>query len=68
MQTLLEYSKVYVLEKRLHARQAALFTEAANRAALAFLRQPREKPLLDLLLLPRILGIGLQKEELAKTL
>ena len=68
VQTLLAYSKVYIPEKRLHARQAALFTEAANRAALAFLRQPREKQLLDFLLLPRVLGIGLQKEELAKTL
>ncbi|PVH67462.1 hypothetical protein DL98DRAFT_642167, partial [Cadophora sp. DSE1049] len=68
VQTLLAYSAVHVPEKRLHARQAVLFTEAANRAALAFLRQPREKQLLDFLLLPRVLGIGLHKEEVAKTL
>lgn len=40
-------------------RLAIQFTKAANRAAEAFLYQPREKPLLDFLLLPRVLGIGL---------
>jgi len=65
---LLAYSKVHVPEKRLHARQAGLFTEAADRAALEFLRRPTEKALLDFLLLPRVLGIGLQKGELVKTL
>ena len=68
MQSLLQYSTIHVPETRLHARQATLFTEAANRAALAFLRQPREKQLLAFLLLPRVLGLGFQKEEVAKTL
>ncbi|XMA08904.1 hypothetical protein WAI453_001695 [Rhynchosporium graminicola] len=68
VQTLLAYSVIQVPEKRLHARQAILFTEAAQRAATAFLKQPREKQLLDFLLLPRVLGVGLQKNDVAKTL
>jgi hypothetical protein len=68
VQTLLAYSAVNVPERRLHARQAALFTAAADRAATAFLKQPKEKQLLDFLLLPRVLGIGLQQEDVPKTL
>jgi len=68
IQTLIAYAKVPVPEKRLHPRQAALFTTAAERAAEAFLSQPRERTLLNLLLLPRVLGIGLQQQDLAKTL
>ena len=68
VQALLAYSKVPIPEKRLHARQAALFTAAADRAADAFLRHPREKALLNLLLLPRVLGMGLEKGQLAATL
>jgi hypothetical protein len=68
IQTLLAYSKIQVPEKQLHSRQANLFTEAAERCAEAFIRQPGEKALLQLLLLPRVLGIGLQNNKLASTL
>jgi len=68
VQTLLAYSKIQVPEKQLHSRQANLFTEAAERCAEAFIRQPGERALLRLLLLPRVLGIGLQHNKLASTL
>ncbi|MCW7072258.1 MAG: reverse transcriptase domain-containing protein [Methanophagales archaeon] len=55
-------------EKRLHARQATLFAATANRVAEAFLKTPREKQLLHFLLLPRVLGLGLEKGQLAATL
>jgi hypothetical protein len=67
-QALLAYAKVPVPEKRLHARQATLYVAAAERTAEAFLRNPREKTLLHLLLLPRVLGIGLQRGQLATIL
>jgi len=68
VQTLLAYSKVHIPEKQLHSRQANLFTEAAERCAEAFIRQPGEKALLNFLLLPKVLGIGLQENKLASTL
>lgn len=68
IRTLIAFSKVQVPEKRLHARQATLFLEAANRAADAFLRRPKEKELLRLLLLPRVLGLGISEGKLAATL
>jgi hypothetical protein len=68
VQTLIVYSRIPIPEKRLHARQTTLFAVAAERAAGAFLRQPREKTLLHFLLLPRVLGLGLQKGDLAATL
>ncbi|TXB98911.1 hypothetical protein FocTR4_00012312 [Fusarium oxysporum f. sp. cubense] len=58
---LLAFSKVPIPEKRLHARQAVIFTAAAYKAAEAFLKRPTERALLHFLLLPRLLGLGLQK-------
>jgi len=68
IQALLAYAKIPVPEKRLHARQAILFAQAAERAAAAFLQTPREKQLLNFLLLPRILGLALRKGDLAATM
>ena len=68
MHLLLEYSKVKVPEKRLHARHAHLFTATANRVAKAFIAKPTDLTLLHLLLLPRILGIGLREGALGQTL
>ncbi|KAH6658769.1 hypothetical protein F5X68DRAFT_178868, partial [Plectosphaerella plurivora] len=68
VQTLLAYSAVQIPEKRLHYRQATLFVEAAKRTAEAFIRNPREKTLLPLLLLPRVLGHALDQGQLAPTL
>jgi hypothetical protein len=58
---LIAFSKVPISEKKLHARQAVIFTSAAYRAAEGFLKRPTEKNLLNFLLLPRLLGLGLQK-------
>lgn len=68
LQALIDFSKMPIPEKRLHARQATLFATTANRVAEAFLRNPREKQLLHFLLLPRVLGLGLEKGQLAATL
>ncbi|POR31765.1 Uncharacterized protein TPAR_08022, partial [Tolypocladium paradoxum] len=65
---LLAFSRVPVPEKRIHPRQAALFTSAANEAAKAFISKPKESTLLRFLLLPRVLGLGLAKGNLAATL
>ncbi|KAH7201322.1 hypothetical protein DER44DRAFT_869923 [Fusarium oxysporum] len=64
---LLAFSKVPIAEKRLHTRQAVIFTAAAYKAAKAFLKKPTERALLYFLLLPRLLGLGLQKGGLALT-
>jgi hypothetical protein len=58
---LIAFSKVPIPEKKLHARQAAIFTSIAYKAAEAFLKRPTEKNLLNFLLLPRLLGLGLLK-------
>ncbi|EEU33341.1 uncharacterized protein NECHADRAFT_88874 [Fusarium vanettenii 77-13-4] len=68
MQKLLAFAKIPIPEKRLHARQAAIFTAAAHKAAAAFLKRPTEKALLHFLILPRLLGLGLQKGGLASLL
>jgi hypothetical protein len=65
---LLAYAKIPIPENRLHARQATLFIAAAERAASAFIRHPKEKTLLHFLILPRVLGLGLQNNEVAATL
>jgi hypothetical protein len=58
---LLAFLKVPIPEKRLYVRQAAIFIAIAYKAAKAFLKKPTERTLLYFLLLPRILGLGLQK-------
>lgn len=68
VQKLVAYSQVPIPEKRLHARQAAAFTSAARRIAEDFLSKPREKTLLDFLLLPRILGIAFEQGKIVPTL
>lgn len=68
MKTLLAYSPVPIPEKRLHARHIQTFTQAANRTAEAFLKQPSEKALLDFLLLPRVLGIAYKNSQIPATL
>ncbi len=68
IQQLIAFSKIPVPEKRLHARQSMHFISAAKRAAEAFLARPTEKALLHFLLLPRILGLGIQQGQLAATL
>jgi len=68
IRALIAYSKVPIPAERLHARQARLFSEAAKRAADAFLRAPTTNHLLHLLLLPRVLGIALLKGNFAPTL
>jgi hypothetical protein len=65
---LLAFSKVPIPEKKLHARHARAFTVAASKAAKAFCKRPTEKALLHFLLLPRVLGLGLQKGGLATLL
>jgi hypothetical protein len=64
MQTLLAYAKVPIPEHRLHAKQATIFAATTDRVAQDFIRHPREKTLLYLLLLPRILGLALQQGKL----
>ena len=68
VQSLIAFSKVYIPEKKLHARQANLFTTTAGRLAQAFIQNPREKTLFHFLILPRILGLGLTRGQLAQTL
>ncbi|EEU34506.1 uncharacterized protein NECHADRAFT_88345 [Fusarium vanettenii 77-13-4] len=68
MQKLLAFARIPIPEKRLHARQAAIFTATAHKAAAAFLKRPTEKALLYFLILPRLLGLGLQKGGLATLL
>ena len=68
VQSLLAYAKVTIPEQRLHAKQAQAFTKTTDRVAQAFIRNPREKTLLYLLLLPRVLGIGLNSGHLKQTL
>jgi hypothetical protein len=68
IQALIAYSRVPIPEKRLHAKQAKAFAEAASRVALAFLRRPDQKTIFHLLLLPRILGLGLSKGQLGPIL
>jgi hypothetical protein len=58
---LIAFSKVPIPEKKLHAKQAAIFTSIAYKATKAFLKRPTEKNLLYFLLLPRLLGLGLLK-------
>ncbi|PTD02561.1 hypothetical protein FCULG_00012655, partial [Fusarium culmorum] len=60
---LLTFSKVPIPEKKLYARHARAFAIAASKAAEAFCKKPTEKALLSFLLLPRVLGLGLQKGE-----
>jgi hypothetical protein len=61
IQKLLAFSKIPIPEKKLHARQAALFIVAAQKAATSFLSKPSEKALLNFLILPRTLGLGLKE-------
>ncbi|PTD02071.1 hypothetical protein FCULG_00012932, partial [Fusarium culmorum] len=65
---LLTFSKVPIPEKKLYARHARAFAIAASKAAEAFCKKPTEKALLSFLLLPRVLGLGLQKGGLAALL
>lgn len=67
-QRLLAFAKIPIPEKKLHARQGTLFQAAAAKIAQSFLQHPREKTLLHFLLLPRVLGLGLAKGNLAATL
>jgi hypothetical protein len=53
------------VEKKLQARQAAIFRIATQKAAEAFIKRPTEKNLLHFLILPRILGLGIQKGDLS---
>jgi hypothetical protein len=68
LNTLLAYSRAPIIEKQLHHRQAKLFREAAKRASIAYIERPTENNLLDFLILPRVLGLGLAKNKLAETL
>ncbi|CEJ95177.1 hypothetical protein VHEMI10674 [[Torrubiella] hemipterigena] len=68
MQTLVRYSTIYIPTKKLHPRQATAFKETAKRLANAYLNKPSEQAILDFLLLPRILGIGLQQGNLNQKL
>ncbi|KAH7183893.1 hypothetical protein BKA60DRAFT_670557 [Fusarium oxysporum] len=56
IQKLLAYAKIPIVEKKLQARQAAIFKIAAQKAAEAFIKRPTEKNLLYFLILPRILA------------
>ncbi|KAK5989589.1 Reverse transcriptase [Cladobotryum mycophilum] len=67
-QILLAFSPVHVPENRLHARHAAVFIATAKRLAEAFLAKPTEKALLHFLILPRVLGLGIQEGQLVATL
>ena len=64
VQRLLKYSNIPVPETRLHARHAATLATTANRLAEAFIQRPRTAQLLDLLLLPRLLGLGIAEGKL----
>lgn len=64
VQKLIAYLKVSIPKKRLYVRQAAIFTSTAKRIAEDFLSRPREKSLLDFLLLSYILGIALEEGKL----
>lgn len=64
VQLLLAFSNIQIPDKKLHTRQSLLFIKAAERCANAFIKTPRERQLLHLLLLPRVLGLGLQKGKL----
>jgi hypothetical protein len=68
VQSLIAFSKVYIPEKKLYARHANLFTTTAERLAQAFVQNPREKELFHFLILPRVLGLGLARGQLAQTL
>ncbi|CEJ95204.1 hypothetical protein VHEMI10699 [[Torrubiella] hemipterigena] len=68
MQTLVRYSTIYIPTKKLHPRQATAFKETAKRLANAYLNKPSEQAILGFLLLPRILGIGLQQGNLNQKL
>lgn len=68
VQTLISYARVPIPEERLHFRQAKPFIEAASRAAKAYIQQPTEGALLAFLLLPRVLGIALQKGPISRVL
>jgi hypothetical protein len=65
---LLAFSKVPIPERKLHAKHARAFAVAASKAAEAFCKKPTEKALLSFLLLPRVLGLGLQKGGVAALL
>nr|AFI41156.1 reverse transcriptase [Pyricularia oryzae]AFI41157.1 reverse transcriptase [Pyricularia oryzae]AFI41158.1 reverse transcriptase [Pyricularia oryzae] len=66
IQKLIEYSKIPIPEHHLHARQAKIFADAANRIAKNFIQSPTEKTLFNLLILPRIFGIGLINGKVTK--
>jgi hypothetical protein len=68
MQTLLQWSKVPIPEKKLHFSQARLFREAASRIGKAFLNRPTKKTLLDLLILSRVLGLGVLRGAIRNSL